>query len=100
MITFKKLLYLLLFFSFSAFAQESKEELSNKANSLYEAKEYKASILLYNKLLALKPNNSYYLSRKGLCYFELEDYQKAKERMKVVCSPQIYTRKLEKIFYE
>lgn len=30
----------------------------------------------------------------------VNDYQKAKERMKVVCSPQIYTRKLEKIFYE
>lgn len=28
------------------------------------------------------------------------DFQKAKERMKVICSPQIYTQKLEKIFYE
>jgi tetratricopeptide (TPR) repeat protein len=83
MIIFKNLLYLLLFFSFSAFAQESREDLSDKANSLYEAKEYKASILLYNKLLALKPNNSYYLTRKGLCYFKLEDYQKAKENFRL-----------------
>lgn len=30
----------------------------------------------------------------------INDYQKAKERMKMLCSPQIYTQKLEKIFYE
>ena len=30
----------------------------------------------------------------------VNDYQKAKERMKMICSPQIYTQKLEKIFYE
>ena len=30
----------------------------------------------------------------------VNDYQKAKGRMKMICSPQIYTQKLEKIFYE
>lgn len=79
----KYMLYFLVFFSFSAFSQETIEDLSNKADSLYKAKDYKASLELYNKLLALKPNHSYYLSRKGLCYFKLDDYQKAKENFRL-----------------
>lgn len=79
----KKLLIFLLFISASSFSQENIEELENKADSLYKAKDYQASILVYDQILKLDPKNVYSLSGRGISYYYLEDYNKAKESFRL-----------------
>jgi tetratricopeptide (TPR) repeat protein len=74
-----KILFILISISSTLFAQKNLSSLEESADSLYKLKEYNASIEIYDNLLAKKPNNSHYLLYKGLCFFNLGNYQKAKE---------------------
>mgnify|MGYP003583784174 FL=1 len=77
------IILILLFFPIITFAQENIDVLEKKADSLYDVKEYTSSLKIYNHLLVKKATNSYYLSKKGLCLFHLENYQSAKENFRL-----------------
>lgn len=79
----KNILFFLLLISTSTFSQENIEALEHKANSLYEAEDYQAAILVYNQILKLDPNNASHLSSRGISYYYLRDYNKAKESFRL-----------------
>jgi len=60
------------------------------ADSLYYASEYTAALTKYEKLLQSDSKNSYLLCQAGLCLYEQENFQKAKQKFRLAalyCSP-------------
>ena len=72
-----------LYFSLPFFAQSEIKKMEIEADSLYNAKQYNASIQIYNLLLSKNPKNSFYLSNQGLNYFKLNDFKKTKENFRL-----------------
>ncbi|WP_236582196.1 tetratricopeptide repeat protein [Sphingobacterium spiritivorum] len=83
------LLFFFLFISLSLTAQNTWTV--SAADSLYEEKEFTKALQAYEKLLLQEENNSYLLCKAGLCQYELNDFQKAKEKFRLAalyCDPE------------
>lgn len=81
----KKLLYSLTFLFFSVhFSAQSKsiDELIEISTQKIESKSYKEAIPLLTQVLDKEYNNHLALNKLGICYFELGDYNKAKENFR------------------
>lgn len=80
----KNLIYFLFLFSNLYFGQkQSNEDMKAAADSLYKVHEYDKSLSIYEKLLEKDSKNYFLLGRVGLCFFSLENYQKAKEKFRL-----------------
>lgn len=91
--------FFLLVFNFStsvALAQPNKTaaELEDYADSLSDNEKWQKAIPIYKKIVADQPGNGQVYNKIGLCYFYLENYQKAKENFRLAA---LYTENDETI---
>jgi tetratricopeptide (TPR) repeat protein len=85
------LLPILMLLSIATTAQTRQiSDTQDMADSLYYASEYAAALTKYERLLQTDSRNSYLLCQAGLCLYEQENFQKAKEKFRLAalyCSP-------------
>jgi len=62
--------------------QKEADELKNKANAEYKKKNFKEAIELYDKAIAVEPNELIYHNNKAAVYVELGEYDKVIEMCK------------------
>lgn len=71
------------FYSFFIAHGQTSEEIISEAGSLFDSKKYSEAVVLYEKYLQQNPKEDYYLNQAGLCYYNLGNFIKAKEKFRL-----------------
>ena len=65
---------------------ETAEELKRRGNELFATRQYDEAIELYNKAIAIDPENAVLYSNRSACYASKKQWQKALEDAKISIS--------------
>lgn len=68
--------------TFVSFAQTTSEQWYDKAEKLFDDKKYKEASVAYEKIISLNPKDTFALYKVGWCYNDLEQFDKAIDRLK------------------